>query len=63
MQQGTLGHQYDQDANILISFLEGFNIMHLPVAAFGTLLATTTANILGLAYIVLKGMFPPERNS
>lgn len=45
-------------ATIAISFLEGFGVMSLPVAAFGTLLATTTANILGLAYIVLKGMFP-----
>lgn len=41
---------------------EDFDIMHLPIAAFGTLLATTTANILGLAYIVLKGMFPPNKD-
>jgi hypothetical protein len=28
---------------------------------FSALLTTTTANILGLAYIVLKGMFPPGK--
>lgn len=47
-------------ATILIAFLEGLGIMELAVSAFCTLLATTTANILGLAYIVLKGMFPPN---
>lgn len=33
----------------------------VPSSVLNTLLATTTANILGLAYIVLKGMFPQER--
>lgn len=46
---------------IVISFLEGFGIICLPTTAFATLLATTTANILGLAYIVLKGMFPSNK--
>lgn len=26
-----------------------------------TLLGTTTVNVLGLAYIVLKGLFPPDK--
>lgn len=47
-------------AIISITFLEGLGVMQLPIAAYSTLLATTTANILGLAYIVLKGMFPPK---
>lgn len=33
-------------------------IWELTDIAFSALLTTTTANILGLAYIVLKGMFP-----
>ncbi len=33
----------------------------LPSSVLNTLLATTTVNILGLAYIVLKGMFPQGR--
>ncbi len=36
----------------------GFGICILSNSVLNTLLATTTANILGLAYIVLKGMFP-----
>lgn len=47
---------------IIISLLEGLEILKLSVTAFSTLLATTTANILGLAYIVLKGMFPSKTN-
>ena len=39
----------------------GFKVSELPSSVLNTLLATTTANILGLAYIVLKGMFPQER--
>lgn len=39
----------------------GLNICSLHSAVLSTLLATTTANILGLAYIVLRGMFPQER--
>ena len=34
------------------------NVWELSDVAFAALLTTTTANILGLAYIVLKGMFP-----
>lgn len=39
----------------------GFGICQLSSTVLSTLLATTTANILGLAYIVLKGMFPQEK--
>lgn len=35
---------------------------HLSDIAFSALLTTTTANILGLAYIVLKGMFPSNKD-
>ena len=38
-----------------------FKVSEVPSSVLNTLLATTTANILGLAYIVLKGMFPQER--
>ena len=37
------------------------NVWQLSDIAFSALLTTTTANILGLAYIVLKGMFPQKR--
>jgi hypothetical protein len=36
------------------------NVWCLSDIAFSALLTTTTANILGLAYIVLKGMFPQQ---
>lgn len=39
-------------------FFGGFSLCELSDVVLSTLLATTTANILGLAYIVLKGMFP-----
>lgn len=39
----------------------GFGVCKLSDVVLSTMLATTTANILGLAYIVLKGMFPQER--
>lgn len=38
-----------------------FNICVLDNSVLNTLLATTTANILGLAYIVLRGMFPQKQ--
>jgi len=44
---------------ILIMLLcQGLKWIALDDGVIITLLATTTANILGLAYIVLKGMFP-----
>lgn len=35
----------------------GFKWTELDVVVLNVLLATTTANVLGLAYIVLKGLF------
>lgn len=41
-----------------VLFLRGFRLIELPTEVLITLLATTTINVLGLAYIVLKGIFP-----
>lgn len=43
---------------LLLVILCGLQFMTLSDQVLVALLATTTANILGLAYIVLKGMFP-----
>lgn len=43
---------------VILIALCGFGACKLGNSVLNTLLATTTANILGLAYIVLKGMFP-----
>lgn len=43
---------------IVILFFHGFGLIFLPTEVIITLLATTTVNVLGLAYIVLKGIFP-----
>ncbi|MGN0281482.1 MAG: hypothetical protein ACI4B3_04165 [Prevotella sp.] len=42
---------------IVIVFFCAFGLCELTDVQMSTLLATTTANVLGLAYIVLKGMF------
>ena len=42
---------------IVIVYLCSFGLCKLTDVQMSTLLATTTANVLGLAYIVLKGMF------
>lgn len=42
---------------IIILLLQGFSFYNLDTAVLCVLLGTTTLNILGLAYIVLKGMF------
>lgn len=42
---------------VAILVLCGFNWMKLDSVVLTTLLATTTVNILGLAFIVLKGLF------
>jgi len=45
-----------------ISFiLNGFNIIKISESVMITLLGTTTANVLGLGYILLKGLFPDEK--
>lgn len=41
-------------------YLHGYNTLNLDKEVLITLLATTTVNVLGLAYIVLKGIFPEE---
>lgn len=46
---------------ILISC--GLKWIELPTSVLNVLLATTTANILGLPYIVLKGLFPANSES
>lgn len=43
---------------IIILILLGVGCLNLPTPVIITLLATTTINVLGLAFIVLRGMFP-----
>lgn len=45
---------------ITILVLCGGNVLALNAEVLIALLATTTINVLGLAYIVLKGIFPEE---
>lgn len=40
---------------------DGKNLFHLPEGVMITLLATTTANVLGLALIVLRGLFEEDK--
>lgn len=42
---------------MLIVFLYGFDIIKYETSVINILLATTTVNVLGLAYIVLKGLY------
>ena len=42
---------------LIILIMCGFQWIVLDVVVLNVLLATTTANVLGLAYIVLKGIF------
>lgn len=46
---------------ITILVLCGGNVLVLKDEVLIALLATTTINVLGLAYIVLKGIFPEEQ--
>lgn len=41
----------------------GLKWLELPTSVLNVLLATTTANILGLPYIVLKGLFPANNEA
>lgn len=41
-----------------LMFFTGFGLTSFSEGAIIALLTTTTANVLGLAFIVLKGMFP-----
>ena len=45
---------------VVLIYLHGYNTLDLDKEVLITLLATTTVNVLGLAYIVLKGIFPEE---
>ena len=42
---------------LVIIILQGFRVIRLDSTETVALLATTSANVLGLAYIVLKGFF------
>lgn len=42
---------------LIILSLSGMRVLELDNSVLSVLLATTTANVLGLAYIVLKGLF------
>lgn len=42
---------------LLVIFFQGFGLMQLETSVANVLLATTTVNVLGLAYIVLEGLF------
>lgn len=48
---------------IAILICDGFNLIKLQAEVLITLLATTTVNVLGLAYIVLKGIFPESNKT
>ena len=43
---------------MVLMFFTGFNLTSFSDGAIVALLTTTTANVLGLAFIALKGMFP-----
>jgi len=47
---------------LIIVILLGKKVLYLDKSITITLLATTTINILGLAYIVLKGLFPESES-
>lgn len=47
---------------LVIVFLQGFRLMTLDTTVMNVLLATTTVNVLGLAYIVLEGLFGKSKH-
>lgn len=47
---------------IVILVLVGLDVLDLSNSVINTLLATSTANVLGLAYIVLEGLFGKSNN-
>lgn len=47
---------------LLIVFFQGFGLMALDTTVMNVLLATTTVNVLGLAYIVLEGLFGKSKH-
>jgi len=48
---------------LAVVFLLGLGKMDLNITIVTTLLVTTTANVLGLAYIMLQGMFHQDNNA
>lgn len=42
---------------LVVVFFQGFALITLDITVVNVLLATTTVNVLGLAYIVLEGLF------
>jgi magnesium-transporting ATPase (P-type) len=48
-------------AAMVAVYLQGFGVFKMDGWTFRVFLATTTVNVIGLAYIVLKGMFPQDR--
>lgn len=46
-----------QGVVLVIIFFQGFKLIELETSVVNVLLATTTVNVLGLAYIVLEGLF------
>jgi hypothetical protein len=42
---------------LIIVVLQGCDVLSLASSVMNVLLATTTLNVLGLAYIVLEGLF------
>lgn len=48
---------------ITIVILCGSSVISLGKEVIITLLATTTVNVLGLAYIVLKGIYPESKDN
>lgn len=47
---------------LLIVILQGAQVLTLNVSIVNVLLATTTVNVLGLAYIVLEGLFGKSKH-
>lgn len=48
-------------AAMVAVYLQGFGAFTMDGWTFRVFLATTTVNVIGLAYIVLKGMFPQDK--
>lgn len=47
---------------LIIVLFQGFNLIKLKTGIVNVLLATTTINVLGLAYIVLQGLFGQSKH-
>lgn len=47
---------------LVVIFFQGFGLVDLQTSVVNVLLATTTVNVLGLAYIVLEGLFGKSKH-